>query len=139
MDPEPKRMNYLFLTATPELLGLAPPLDSPRVPRERALHLTTALRQEFLPLIPTLSGVLVPDQVAARMADFEALEPRSLIYYAAELASETPWTSEQKARGARRQGPRARRVPLELGHAGVPQERAREHRARRHPPWPGHP
>ena len=98
---EPKKMNELFNAAKPALLAL--PSDSlvrPRIPRERATHLTTLLRREFQPLLPLLADELTPARVAERHADFEALEANALIFYAADLAIETPWTSEQKARRA---------------------------------------
>ncbi len=47
-----------------------------------------------------LAAELAPARVALRHADFEALEANALIFYAADLAIETPWTSEQKARRA---------------------------------------
>jgi hypothetical protein len=98
---EPKKMNELFTVAKPALLAL--PSDSlvrPRIPRERATHLTTLLRREFQPLLPLLAAELAPARVALRHADFEALEANALIFYAADLAIEIPWTSEQKARRA---------------------------------------
>jgi len=98
---EPRKMNELFTAAKPALLAL--PSDSlvrPRIPRERATQLTTMLRREFLPLLPRLGDELVKARAAERKADFEALEPNALIFYAADLAVEVPWTSEQKARRA---------------------------------------
>lgn len=98
---EPKKMNELFTAAKPALLAL--PSDSlvrPRIPRERATHLTTLLLREFQPLLSGLAGELAPARVAERLADFEALEPNALIFYAADLAIEIPWTSEQRARRA---------------------------------------
>lgn len=98
---EPKKMNELFNAAKPALLALPPDsLVRPRIPRERATHLTTLLRREFQPLLPLLAAELAPARVALRHADFEALEPNALIFYAADLAIETPWTSEQRARRA---------------------------------------
>lgn len=98
---EPKKMNELFTAAKPALLALPPhTLARPRIPRERATQLTTVLRREFLPLLPRLGDELTKARVAERKADFEALEPSALIFYAADLAVEAPWTSEQKARRA---------------------------------------
>ncbi|AUX27545.1 uncharacterized protein SOCEGT47_081390 [Sorangium cellulosum] len=101
MNPEPKRMNDLFAEAKPALLELpSESLVQPRVSRERALQLTTVLRQEFAPLVPSLSEELGPARARRRKADFEALEPRALVFYAADLAVDVPWTSTQKERRA---------------------------------------
>jgi hypothetical protein len=98
---EPKQMNELFTAAKPALLALpSDTLVRPRIPRERATHLTTLLRREFQPLLPRLADELTQPRVAERTADFEALEPNALIFYAADLAVESPWTSEQKGRRA---------------------------------------
>lgn len=98
---EPKKMNELFTAAKSALLALPSEiLVRPRIPRERATQLTTVLRREFLPLLPRLADELTKARVAERKADFEALEPNALIFYAADLAVEVPWTSEQKARRA---------------------------------------
>jgi hypothetical protein len=94
-------MNELFTASKGVLLSLAPAtLERPRVARDRVMQLTSVLRQEFEPLLATLPVVLAPGSADARRADYEALEPRALVYYAADLAVETPWTSEQKARRA---------------------------------------
>jgi hypothetical protein len=94
-------MNELFEAAKAEILAIpAATLERPRVARDRVMQLTAALRQEIQPLVATLAGVLAPAQVAARIADFEAIEPRALVYYAADLGVETPWTSYQQARRA---------------------------------------
>ena len=98
---EPKKMNELFTAAKPALLALpSDTLVRPRIPRERATQLTTMLRREFLPLLPRLADELTKARVAERHADFEALEANALIFYAADLAVEVPWTSEQKTRRA---------------------------------------
>ncbi|WP_437567246.1 hypothetical protein [Sorangium sp. So ce542] len=101
MSPEPKRMNDLFAEMKPTLLELpSDALERPRVSRERALQLTAALRQEFAPLVPRLAEELSPAKAKKRRADFDALEPRALVFYAADLAVEAPWTSAQKERRA---------------------------------------
>jgi len=101
MKLEPKNMNELFLAAKPALLKLPDDsLQRPRIARERATQLTTILRREFTPLLPRLPEELAKPRVAERKADFEALEPNVLVFYAADLAVETPWTSEQKQRRA---------------------------------------
>lgn len=101
MNPEPKRMNDLFAEAKPVLLGLpSESLVQPRVSRERALQLTAVLRREFAPLVPSLSEELGPDRARRRKADYDALEPRALVFYAADLAVDAPWTSAQKERRA---------------------------------------
>ncbi|WP_437827416.1 hypothetical protein [Sorangium sp. So ce1153] len=101
MSPEPKRMNDLFAEAKPTLLELpSDSLERPRVSRERALQLTAALRQEFASLMPRLAEELSPAKARKRKADFEALEPRALVFYAADLAVDAPWTSVQKERRA---------------------------------------
>lgn len=98
---EPKKMNELFTAAKSALLALpSSSLVRPRIPRERATQLTTLLRREFQPLLSRLDDELAQPRVAERHADFEALEPNALIFYAADLAVEAPWTSEQKARRA---------------------------------------
>ncbi len=98
---EPKKMNELFTAAKPALLALSSDtLVRPRIPRERAMHLTTVLRREFLPLLPRLGDELTKARAAERHGDFEALEANALIFYAADLAVEVPWTSNQKARRA---------------------------------------
>ncbi|WP_437765845.1 hypothetical protein WME77_01965 [Sorangium sp. So ce764] len=101
MSPEPKRMNDLFAEMKPTLLELpSDSLQKPRVSRERALQLTAALRQEFAPLVPRLAEELSPAKVKRRKADLDALEPRALVFYAADLAVDAPWTSAQKERRA---------------------------------------
>ncbi|HSN99152.1 MAG TPA: hypothetical protein VLS89_12745 [Candidatus Nanopelagicales bacterium] len=98
MDPSTKRMHDLFSTSKPELLALPDgSLERPRIARERAMQLTTILRGEFEPLLPRLPALFQPDVAAARAADYQALEPRALVFYAADLAAESPWTSDQKA------------------------------------------
>lgn len=93
--------NELFTAAKPALLALpSSSLVRPRIPRERATQLTTLLRREFQPFLSRLDDELAQPRVAERHADFEALEPNALIFYAADLAVEVPWTSEQKARRA---------------------------------------
>lgn len=101
MSPEPKRMNDLFTEMKPTLLELpSDSLQKPRVSRERALQLTAALRQEFAPLVPRLAEELSPAKARKRKADLDALEPRALVFYAADLAVDAPWTSAQKERRA---------------------------------------
>jgi len=101
MEPEPKRLNDLFAAAKPMLLALPPEsLVQPRVMRDRATRLTGILKQEFTPLLSLLPIELAPERAAARKADFDNIETHSLVYYAAELVIEGPWTSDQKARKA---------------------------------------
>jgi hypothetical protein len=101
MSPEPNRINELFAASRADLLAIDPTtLERPRVTRDRALYLTAALRREFQPLLPVLPDVLAPAQVAARQADYQAVEPRVLVFYAADMAVEQPWSSEQKERRA---------------------------------------
>jgi hypothetical protein len=99
MDPEPRKMNELFEAAKPKLLLLpSETLLRPRITRERASSLTSTLRREFQPLLSALDSELSPARAAERKADYEALESSVLVFYAADLAVETPWTSGQKAR-----------------------------------------
>src|SRR5262245_49149374 len=99
MDPEPRKMNELFEAAKPKLLLLpAETLLRPRITRERASSLTAILRREFQSLLSALDSELSSARAAERKADYEALEPNLLVFYAADLAVETPWTSAQKAR-----------------------------------------
>ncbi len=99
MDPEPKKLNELFEAKKPSLLALpADVLLRPRISRERAARLTGILRRAFEPLLPLLPSELSASRAAERALDFEVLEPNQLIFYAADLAVETPWTSDQKAR-----------------------------------------
>ncbi|WP_437619140.1 hypothetical protein [Sorangium sp. So ce1151] len=101
MSPEPKRMNDLLTEAKPTLLELpSDSLERPRVSRERALQLTAVLRQEFAPLVPLIAQELSPAKARKRKADYDALEPRALVFYAADLAVDVPWTSTQKERRA---------------------------------------
>jgi hypothetical protein len=73
MSPEPKRMNDLFAEMKPTLLELpSDSLQKPRVSRERALQLTTVLRQEFAPLVPRLAEELSPAKAKKRKTDFDA-------------------------------------------------------------------
>jgi hypothetical protein len=92
-------MNDLFTAAKPALLAMpTASLVQPRVTRERAARLTTILKHEFAPLLSNLTTELSPERAASRKADFDAVEDHALVYYAAELAVEGPWTSDQKAR-----------------------------------------
>lgn len=101
MDPESKKMNKLLEDARPALLALpANALERPRIPRERALSLTRMVKREFQPLVGRLGEELSAKRAAERKADFESLEPRALIFYAADLAVENPWASEKKTRRA---------------------------------------
>ena len=101
MPVDLSKMNDAFNKAVPELLIMeAGTLQRPRVGRERANQLTAILKSEFKPLTPLLAAELSPERHAERLADLEAVEPNALIFYAADLAVETPWTSEQKARRA---------------------------------------
>jgi len=70
----------------------------PRVSRERVAELTSLLRREVKPFLPQLVHELSPEKVTARLADVDALEPGALVFYAADLAVETPWSSDQKSR-----------------------------------------
>lgn len=98
MPPEPQKIQALFEAAKPTLLALPQTLlVRPRVTRERALQLTTPLLEAFSPLLPALTVELSAARAAEREADFKSLETHALVYYAAELAVEVPWTSEQKA------------------------------------------
>jgi hypothetical protein len=56
------------------------------------------VRREFLPLLGMLDTELSPARAAERKADYEALEVSLLVFYAADLAVESRWTSSQKAR-----------------------------------------
>ncbi|MDI1481429.1 hypothetical protein [Polyangium sp. y55x31] len=99
MDPQVTKMNELFETRRPALLSLPEDiLLRPRISRERAARLTGILRREFEPLLPLLPSELSASRASERAADFAALEPNQLVFYAADLAVETPWTSDQKAR-----------------------------------------
>ncbi|MDI1431052.1 hypothetical protein [Polyangium sorediatum] len=99
MDPQATKMNELFEAKRPALLALPDDiLLRPRISRERAARLTGILRREFEPLLPLLQSELSASRAADRAADFAALEPNQLVFYAADLAVETPWTSDQKAR-----------------------------------------
>jgi hypothetical protein len=101
MDPEPKKMNKLFEEARPALLALpAETLERPRIARERALALTRIVKREFQPLLSRLGDELSAKRAAERKADFEAVETRALIFYAADLAVENPWSSDKKTRRA---------------------------------------
>ena len=94
-------MDELFADALPRLLALpAERLIRARIPRERVLELSAVIVGEFRPLAERLEDELSTDRAAERKADFEALEPRALIYCAADLAVEEPWTSAQRARRA---------------------------------------
>jgi hypothetical protein len=94
-------MNELFAASLPQLLALPEGrLMRARIPRERVLGLTAVIRGEFQRLVPRLPDELSADRAAERAADFEALEPRALVYCAADLAVEEPWTTAQKARRA---------------------------------------
>lgn len=99
MDPQATKMNELFDEKRPALLAIPDDiLLRPRISRERAARLTGILRRSFEPLLPLLPNELSPSRADERAADFAALEPNQLVYYAADLAVETPWTSDQKAR-----------------------------------------
>ncbi|XXX73384.1 hypothetical protein WMF30_37665 [Sorangium sp. So ce134] len=50
--------------------------------------------------VPRLAEKLSPSKAKKRRADFDALEPRALVFYAADLAVDAPWTSAQKERRA---------------------------------------
>lgn len=101
MDPEPKKMNKLFEEARTALLALpANTLERPRIARERALSLTLVVKREFQPLLGKLGEELSAKRAAERKADFEAVEARALIFYAADLAVENPWSSDKKTRRA---------------------------------------
>lgn len=99
MDPEPKKMNKLLDEARPALLALpAETLERPRIARERTLGLTRIVKREFQPLLSRLGEELSPKRAAERKADFDALEARALVFYAADLTVENPWSSEKKSR-----------------------------------------
>lgn len=101
MPTEQAKMNELFVAAKPALLAMdADILVRPRVPRERATQLTAILLREIEPLVPRFAEELAPARVKERKADVAAVGPNAQIYYAADLAVEVPWTSEQKARRA---------------------------------------
>jgi len=101
MNREPKRMHELLAAARNDLLALpTASLERPRVTRERAVQLTTTLRQEVEPLLPRFAEVLAPDALAARTADYQSLEERALIYYAADLAIDAAGPSAMRAQRA---------------------------------------
>lgn len=101
MDLDPSKMHERLAAAKAELLAIAPgALLRPRLARERVLHLTAEMKSEFSPLLPRLADELSPARATERRADFEALEPRALLYCAADLAVEAPWTAAQKERRA---------------------------------------
>src|SRR5687768_13943819 len=101
MDPIAPQMHDLLEQARPTLLALkATDLLRPRISRERALTLTRTLKNAFEPHAANLAAELCPARAAERKADFDALEPRTFIYYAADLAVESPWTSDKKTRRA---------------------------------------
>jgi hypothetical protein len=101
MNPEPKKMNKLLEEARPALLALpAETLERPRIARERAMRLTRIVMREFRPLLSRLGEELSAKRAAERKADFEALESRALIFYAADLTVENPWSSDKKTRRA---------------------------------------
>lgn len=98
MDLELSPSPELFAAARHDLLALSTEaLLRPRLPRERVLQLTAVIRREFAPLVPLLDEELSPARAAARRADYGALEPRALVYHAADLAVEQPWSAAQKA------------------------------------------
>jgi hypothetical protein len=94
-------MHALFAGAKGDLLAIpAETLLRPRLPREGVVELTEVIRREFAPLLSQLAGELSEARAAARRADYDALEARARIYFAADLAVEEPWTPAQKARRA---------------------------------------
>jgi hypothetical protein len=94
-------MNELFVSSLSALLALpGDRLMRARIPRERVEQLTAVICSEFRPLLPRLVEELSPARAAERTADYEALEPRAQVYFAADLAVEEPWTAAQKARRA---------------------------------------
>lgn len=100
MEVEPT-MNELFAASLNDLLALpVGRLLRARIPRERVQELTAVLRKELAPLIPSLGEELSAARAAERVAEFEGLTSRALVYVAADLAVEEPWTAEQKARRA---------------------------------------
>jgi hypothetical protein len=99
MPTEPTKMHALFAAAKSELLAMdESKLQRPRVFGERATQLTAALVKEVQPLVARFAEELAPARVAQRSADLAAVTPNAQIFYAADLAVEDPWTSEQKAR-----------------------------------------
>ena len=101
MPTEPTKMHELFTAAKPELLAMDETrLHRPRVSGERATQLTALLMKEVQPLAVRFAQELAPERVAERQADLAVVTPNAQIFYAADLAVEDPWTSEQKARRA---------------------------------------
>jgi len=101
MELEPPRTQELLAAARNDLLALpTAALLRPRLPRERVLHLTSVIQREFEPLLSRLDDELSPARAAARRADYHALETRALVYHAAELAVEQPWSFAEKAHRA---------------------------------------
>jgi hypothetical protein len=99
MDLEPQKINELLDAAKASLLAL--PADSllrPRISRERALYMTSILRRELLPVIALIPEELSAARAAERQVDYDELEQRAFVFFAADMAIEDPWPSEKKTR-----------------------------------------
>jgi hypothetical protein len=81
-----------------ELLALADATSKPRVGRVRAFELSEIVLASFARSLPLIEATLSSDALKLRVADYEALPLRTRLYYAADLAVETPWTPEAKKR-----------------------------------------
>jgi hypothetical protein len=73
-------------------------LRSLRLDRERAQSLTDKVIKEFEPLLVEVHASYKDPKLASILKSYETLDRLSNVYYAAELAAETPWTPEQKKR-----------------------------------------
>jgi hypothetical protein len=92
-------LNAVFEAEKPNLLALDDDsLRAPRVGRERAQEQTDHLIKEFGPLLGTVDEKLKEGPAAEVKRAYSNLDRKSDVYYAADLASETPWTPEQKRR-----------------------------------------
>ena len=99
MDLDSPKITDIFEAAKPDLMVIpASSLERPRISRERALYMTRALRREMEPVISQLSAELSAERAKERKADYDQLETRAYVYYASDLAIETPWTSDKKTR-----------------------------------------
>lgn len=99
MDLDAPKITDLFEAAKPDLMVIpASSLERPRISRERALYMTRILRREIAPVLPLLPLELSAERAKERRADYEHIETRVYVYYASDLAIETPWTSDKKSR-----------------------------------------
>jgi hypothetical protein len=96
---EPEAYNVLFAEDRDALMAIAQDaLVVPRLDRERAQNLTEHVKKEFKPLLPEVDAGFKGERLTAVLGAYERLVRRSNVYYAAELAAETPWNPTQKKR-----------------------------------------